>query len=125
MEVPPAPGLEQSSENRASCFKVLTLRSLFEGGFEELGPVGEMVEGGGVCVVEMQRGDGDGGVTDGGVIGVFFDVLIHLLLVEPEVAAAARVGAFLQKVARNFFGLPDELHNAAPIEGHIDVEQDL
>src|SRR3989454_7278414 len=122
MEVPPAPGLEQSSENRASCFKVLTLRSLFEGGFEELGPMGEMVEGGGVGVVEVQRGDGDGGVADGGVIGVFFDVLIHLLLVEPEVAAAARVRTFLQEVARDFFGLPDELHASAPAQRHVDVE---
>src|SRR5713226_4108690 len=61
--------------------RVTDLRSLFEGGFEELGPMREMVEGGGVGVVEMQRGDGDGAVADGGVIGAFLDVPIHLLLV--------------------------------------------
>ena len=52
-------------------------------------------------VVELERRDGDGAVADGGHIGVRLDAIEELLLVQPVVAAAARVGAGLEQVARD------------------------
>lgn len=64
--------------------------------------MGEVIERGGVGVVELERRDGDCAVTDGGHVRVGLDAFDELLLMEPIVAAAARVGAGLEQVARDF-----------------------
>ena len=43
--------------------------------------MGEVVERGGVGVVELERGDGDGAVADGGHVRVGLDAFDELLLV--------------------------------------------
>ena len=67
-----------------------------------MGPVGEMFQGWDVGVVEFERGDGDGAVADRGHVRIRLYALHDLLLVQPEIFAAARVGARLQQVARDF-----------------------
>ena len=56
------------------------------------------------CVrgVEVQRGDGDGGGKNRGVIRVRLHVLIDSLLEQPKITAPARVFSFAELVARDF-----------------------
>src|ERR1700683_1185888 len=82
-----------------------------------------MIERRGVRVVKLERGDGNGAVADGGHVGVRFDALDKLLLVQPEIAAAARVEAWLKDVAGDLGGLFGETHFAAPRIWHVDVQQ--
>ena len=70
-------------------------------GFEEFGPVREVVERGSMRVIELEGRDGDGAVADGGHIGIGFDAFDLFLFVQPEIATAARVSARLEHVARD------------------------
>src|ERR1700733_2151031 len=93
-------------------------------GFEEFGPVREVVERGSMRVVELEGCNRDGAVADGGHVGVGFDALNLLLLVQPEVAAAARIGAGLEHVPRDLRRLAGETNFTGPQLGHVDVQQD-
>src|ERR1700691_382047 len=62
-------------------------------------------------------------IERGGVRVVELDALHKLLLVQPEITTAARVGAGLKHVARNLRGLLGETYFASPGIGHVDVQQ--
>ena len=58
--------------------------------------MGEVIQGLVVGVIEFERRDGNHAGVDGGVIAIGIDAVGDLLLVKPEIHAAARVGSFLQ-----------------------------
>src|SRR5277367_4301417 len=68
-------------------------RSRLDYRFQQLRPVREVFERRRVGVIELEGRDGDRAVADGRKIGVRFDVFDALLFVQPEIFAAARVGA--------------------------------
>src|ERR1700690_884816 len=82
--------------------------------FEGFGPVQEMVQGRSVSVIENQRRNGNSSVADGGMIGARFNIVGKLLLVQPKIAAPARIDARLQQVPRDLRRLPREAHFSAP-----------
>ena len=61
----------------------------------------EVIERGGVGVIELEGRDGNGAVADSGYVRVGLDVLNTFLLVQPEITAAAGIGAGLEHVARD------------------------
>ena len=66
------------------------------GGLEEFGPMRQVIQRRGVGVIELEGGDGNGAVADGGHVGVRVDAFDLLLFVQPIIAAAARIGAGLE-----------------------------
>ncbi len=48
-------------------------------------------------VIELERRDGDGAVAHGGQIRIRLDAINELLLVQPKIFAATRIGARLQQ----------------------------
>ena len=93
--------------------------------FGTIGPVGKVVQRARVGGVKVQRRDGNGAGENRSVICVRLYVFVDALLEEPEIAAAARIFAFAQLIARDFPRLPREFHFALPRLGHIHVEEHL
>src|SRR5579863_5585194 len=86
----------------------------FRARFQLGGPLQEMVERNIVGAVQMQRRNGSRAIEDRRVIAFRIDTIDVLLFVEPVETAPARVGAFLQHVARHFLGLPRAAYAAIP-----------
>src|SRR5580704_5549115 len=71
----------------------------------------------------MKGSNGSRAIKDRGVIALGIDPLNMLLLEEPVETAPARVGPFLQDVARYFFGLTRGAHAAVPDQRHVYIEK--
>ena len=65
-------------------------------------PMRQVVERRFVRSVKLQRGYGNGPVKNRGVIALRIEPFDVFLFEQPEIAAAARVGALLQNIARDF-----------------------
>ena len=73
--------------------------------------------------VEMERCNGSRAVENGCVIAFRIDPFDVFLFEEPIEAAPARIGAFLQHVARDFLGLARDAHGSVPDQRYVHVEQ--
>src|ERR1700683_4685251 len=91
---------------------------------EKFGPVGEVIEGARVGVVEMKGSDGDFVRKNCSIVCIGADSFDYFLFPKPVVGAATGILAGLEDIASDFGRLASEADLAVPILGHVDVEKE-
>src|SRR6516225_3382217 len=82
-----------------------------------------MFERGRVGVIDFKRRNRHSALANRRMVGVRLHSFEELLFAQPEITAAARIGAGNQDVARDFRRLPGDADFSSPILRDIDVQE--